>query len=322
MIKADSADELYKKLVKHMLLHGIEESTRAGPALVCPTPMIFCLTDPTRRVVQNPVRKPNHAFHISEAMWMLDGDNDGKKLDVYIHDFSSRFGEADGRIHDAYGNRWINHFGFSQIKAAVDILQSDSHSRQALISMWDPATDLLAKTKTRPCNLQLLFRINQGRLDMTVTNRSNDLVWGALGANIVHMTILQEVVAALVGVPLGRYYVMSNNLHMYKIHQDMAEKSLAYTPVSILVDPIVDDPSTFLSEVYDWNKHGSNRFIDYTNKWIPSTVGNVQKTFALVKQKKYPEARAAALNIACPSWCVAITLGLQGKWKKATEGTY
>jgi hypothetical protein len=38
---------------------------------------------------------------------------------------------------------------------------------------------------------------------MTVTNRSNDLCWGMLGANYVHFTILQEYLAARLGV-VGR----------------------------------------------------------------------------------------------------------------------
>lgn len=316
MIEGDTADELYKKLVKHMLLHGIEESTRAGPALVCPTPMVFCLTDPTQRVLQNTVRNANHAFHISESMWMLNGEYDGKKLDAYIHDFSSRFGEADGRIHDAYGYRWFHQFGFSQVQAAVNILQGDLHSRQALISMWDPMCDLEAKTKTRPCNLQLLFRVNQGKLDMTVTNRSNDLIWGALGANIVHMTILQEVMAALIGIPLGRYYVMSNNLHMYKIHQDMAEESLSFRATDIRVEPIVTDPLHFLQEVRLWNEGVSRFKYDYKNKWIIDTVGNIQSAFDLIKQKRFAEADSVAQDIYCPSWWLVINQGLQQKWRK------
>jgi hypothetical protein len=50
---------------------------------------------------------------------------------------------------------------------------------------------------------------------MTVINRSNDLVWGALGANVVHFSFLQEYMAYAVGASVGRYYQISNNLHAY-----------------------------------------------------------------------------------------------------------
>lgn len=52
-------------------------------------------------------------------------------------------------------------------------------------------------------------------LDMTVTNRSNDMIWGMLGANYVHFTFLQEYMAARLGVEVGRYHHFTNNLHVY-----------------------------------------------------------------------------------------------------------
>lgn len=53
-------------------------------------------------------------------------------------------------------------------------------------------------------------------LDMTVTNRSNDMIWGMLGANYVHFTFLQEYMAAKIGVEVGRYHHITNNLHVYE----------------------------------------------------------------------------------------------------------
>lgn len=52
-------------------------------------------------------------------------------------------------------------------------------------------------------------------LDMTVTNRSNDMIWGMLGANYVHFTFLQEYIAGCLGVEVGRYHHFTNNLHVY-----------------------------------------------------------------------------------------------------------
>lgn len=52
-------------------------------------------------------------------------------------------------------------------------------------------------------------------LNMTVFNRSNDLIWGTLGANVVHFSVLQEYMAARLGVKVGVYNQVSNNLHVY-----------------------------------------------------------------------------------------------------------
>jgi hypothetical protein len=50
---------------------------------------------------------------------------------------------------------------------------------------------------------------------MTVTNRSNDMIWGMLGTNVVHFSFLQEYMAAHLGVEVGVYNQMTNNLHVY-----------------------------------------------------------------------------------------------------------
>lgn len=52
-------------------------------------------------------------------------------------------------------------------------------------------------------------------LDMTVVNRSNDLVWGMLGANVVHFSMLQEYLANRLEVVVGKYHHITNNLHVY-----------------------------------------------------------------------------------------------------------
>ncbi len=52
-------------------------------------------------------------------------------------------------------------------------------------------------------------------LDMTVTCRSNDAVWGAHGANAVHFSMLQEYMAGRIGVAMGTMYQFSNNYHGY-----------------------------------------------------------------------------------------------------------
>lgn len=50
---------------------------------------------------------------------------------------------------------------------------------------------------------------------MTVCNRSNDVIWGAYGANAVHFSFLQEYIASFIGVPVGLYRHLSNNFHVY-----------------------------------------------------------------------------------------------------------
>jgi hypothetical protein len=92
-------------------------------------------------------------------------------------------------------------------------------SRRVNIQMWDGDHDtgLLAGkgSKDLPCNLSMVMVNTEGRLDLTVFNRSNDLIWGAWGANLVHFAFVQEFVAQLAGLEVGTYYQVSSNTHIY-----------------------------------------------------------------------------------------------------------
>jgi len=63
--------------------------------------------------------------------------------------------------------------------------------------------------------MQVVFRLRNNRLDMTVYNRSNDIIWGAYGANVVQFSTLHEYVAAHLFVKVGTYYHVSNSYHVY-----------------------------------------------------------------------------------------------------------
>jgi thymidylate synthase len=165
-----------------------------------------------------------------ESLWMIEGRNAGRELDRYVRNFSQRYGESEtGIMHGAYGHRWRQHFDVEggseqgrlpdQIETIVRMLRADPTSRRAVLAMWDPVADLATPHTDIPCNTHIYFRCRTERgypvLDMTVCCRSNDLVMGMCGANAVHMSVLQEYVAALLEREVGTYTQISNNLHYY-----------------------------------------------------------------------------------------------------------
>jgi hypothetical protein len=121
----------------------------------------------------------------------------------------------DNVLRGAYGWRWTN--PSPQIYDTISLLQSDAGTRQAVLAMWDPVYDgYRAATSDRPCNTHIYFRVDDmDCLNMTVCNRSNDFIWGMLGANAVHMTLLHELIAGASGYKMGQYHVFSNNTHIY-----------------------------------------------------------------------------------------------------------
>lgn len=211
-------------------------SSRAGDVIQYLRPATITFESPRNRVLINSARDANPFFHLYEAMWMLAGRNDVASPVNY----NSKFGQFsdDGKIFNgAYGYRWRHAVfywypernGFDQLDILIKHLIDKPDSRRAVLQMWNVEDDLLKidSSKDVCCNTAVYFTLREVSswdrdhfsdtcyLDMTVTNRSNDLIWGMLGANVVHFSFLQEYVAGCLGVSVGRYHQFTNNLHVY-----------------------------------------------------------------------------------------------------------
>jgi hypothetical protein len=84
----------------------------------------------------------------------------------------------------------------------------------------DDFTAALNGSKAVPCNTHAYFDIIDNALNMTVCNRSNDMVWGMMGANVVHFSMLQEYLACCLNAEVGNYHQITNNLHVYTNNWD------------------------------------------------------------------------------------------------------
>lgn len=214
-------------VLPYLLDEGIPEESRNGKVLVAPGPVTTIYTKPEERVLFSPLRDANPFFHLMESLWMLRGRCDLAWPVLFNKRFLSYSDDAE-TVHGAYGFRWRNWFNFDQLEAIAFELRKNPNSRRAVLSMWSAQGDLTTITspqtgrtvggltgKDVPCNTHAYFDIRGGKLNMTVCCRSNDAIWGAYGANVVHFSILLEYMAALVDVPMGVYRQMSNNFHAY-----------------------------------------------------------------------------------------------------------
>jgi hypothetical protein len=276
--------------------------TRGGPAVTLPQPIVVEIGHPEQRVVACPIRDANPFFHVMEWVWMLAGEREVEwilKFNKNYINFAN-----DWKVHGAYGYRWRKRWG-DQIKVVIQQLKDDKNTRQAVLNMWDPETDPLPHWKDRPCNTQIVFRGGES-LSMTVFNRSNDLFWGMFGANIVHMTFLHEMVAALTGLPLGIYRVVSNNLHYYVMENYPV---FPFTPVKY---DIYDDCSfyPFVGEresYEDLVQDASNmvRSIhEYKTKWFQNVGLHIHNAY-LDKEHRYihiMRIKAEDWQTACLEW--------------------
>lgn len=338
-IHARNVNDAWAQALSVMDRRGVSRPSRAGDVLVVPEPVATTYKRPTERVLFDPTRDANPIFHLHEALWMLAGRDDARWLDQFVGDFSSRFAEPDGHQHGAYGYRWRQHFTrftendhyqIDQLDEAVRLLRADPHDRQAVIQMWDPAADLgVPDLRDRPCNTTIFLRADRQTehpgfdankmefvdyrvkhiLDMTVCCRSNDVVWGCYGANAVHMSVLQEYLAARCGFAVGTYTQVSNNWHMYEATRSRADldsavlgKSRRYPGTS----PLVDDPDTFDEEV--------RRYVDdpyrlgpVRNTFLANTARPMFLAHQFRKDGAYGDALDVAATIRAPDWREATT---------------
>lgn len=241
---------------------GVDRDSRNGPVSVFPGPVTTHYHHPEERVIFFPERDANPYFHFMESLWMLAGRRDV----AWVSQFSMNIANYtdDGiNFHGAYGYRWRIHFegsymqdgsmmvgSLDQLETIAGLLKNNPDDRRVVLQMWDAAADLGMNGKDFPCNLIATFRINPyGKLDMTVFNRSNDMIWGAYGANAVHFSVLQEVMASWIGVPMGGYWQISTNFHAYhntlEKHGNVTHNAPGFDPYAlgeVRPMPIVNGP--------------------------------------------------------------------------------
>lgn len=214
-IKSKSVNGLYNKALKLIDGHSVNQNSRNGPVYVVPTPVVTEWTEPWKRVLFAPTRDCNPFFHVMEFVWMMAGAKELPFLTQFVPGMAN-FSDDGESLHGAYGYRWRRHFSTDQLLHAINELRANPESRRVVVAMWDSMVDRPGSiSKDIPCNTHLYFRVQGGYLNMTVCNRSNDIVWGAYGANSVHMSMLHELISYQIGVTMGTMYTWANNWHFY-----------------------------------------------------------------------------------------------------------
>lgn len=300
----------------------IEQDSRNGKTLECVDPVTTVYLKPTERVCLIEARDANPFFHFIESMWMLAGRNDLKSLTYYVASMSD-FSDNGETLWGAYGYRWRKYFHKDQINMIVKLLKENPDDRRAVLQMWDANKDLARVSKDVPCNTNIYFKIRDNKLNMTVCNRSNDMLWGAYGANVVHMSVLQELVAHRLGVPVGVYRQVSDSFHVYlnEVWDKVKHLSIdVYTPFENIYETLSNYQSSDLFIEYDCLDWEHDRFFNYhpadivgADNWVNPCYRDIAvpmaHTYYLYKSGKYDEAYKHCEKIipkdwkyACLSW--------------------
>lgn len=244
-------------LCQLLLTEGKERTTRGATCLELPAPILICLTEPTARWVTLPERKWYPTLAYAESLWLASGRNDLAFIQPYLPRME-QFSDDGTIMRAGYGPRLrrydatpedlcyatplqatVQHLGTDQFAYLEALLKQDQYSRRGTMTIAQPLKDQLTpqksikQTKDYPCTCTLHFMIRDGALDLMVHMRSNDLIWGFSAVNVFNFTWMQEYWASILGVPIGQYYHLINNLHLYKHHYAQAKQLADASPVEI-----------------------------------------------------------------------------------------
>ena len=179
---------------------------------------LLILTDPNKCLVTIKDRKLNYAYLIIEKFMYLTGKSMPEVLLAYNPNMKNYMNDETGDFDGAYGPRIGNQFEW-----CYQELKQDRDSRRAIVTIHNDK-DCNSETKDSACTLSWHFMIRDGKLDMLVNMRSNDLLWG-LCLDVPAFCFAQEVMACWLGIPMGRYLHYDSSLHYYK---EFEEKLLGY----------------------------------------------------------------------------------------------
>ena len=261
------------RLCSIIMSKGTVSESRNGKVMVMDGPTMVQFRSPAQRVVLDPDRDANPFFHLFEALWMLAGSNEVS----FIQNFNKQIGaySDDGETFNAaYGHRWRRYFGYDQIAKAIGMLRDNPDDRRVVITQWDPRADLGSTSLDIPCNQQIMPRVCKGRLNFLTTNRSNDLIWGLCGANAVHMTVLMELMAGALEMPLGEWVHVSNNLHIYERHWDLARSIKPYITwmPQPKTQPLLAKGEAYESFIQDCEAFITGQDDDFATEFFDGTV--------------------------------------------------
>ncbi len=159
--------------------------------------------------------KRNWSYTYAEAewQWYLSGSPNIKKLgDLYgkIPAIWKRMADEQGDVNSNYGYQWCRE---NQLGKVISMLKENPETRQATISIYD-GKEIHKYDHDTPCTYAVQFTVLDGKLNMSVVMRSNDL-WYGFCNDQYQFSNLQMLVARETGYRMGTYYHFAHNLHLY-----------------------------------------------------------------------------------------------------------
>ncbi len=223
LIRAPTLARAHELVVRYILEKGYLLKTENGEETVETEEVCIAVDTPLEKPQVSPASRFKEAFLKEYENNLLHGSDAVFEYDYHGRLFDWGCGlHRDTEIHQ------------DQIAYIIAKLKANPESRRAVAVTWCPPVDeALADC---PCLQLVQCAVRDGRLDMKVVFRSNDML-SAAGANMYALVGLQQYIARAAGTGIGRYTHISLIPHIY-FKRDAAdippfcEKGAAFTPTA------------------------------------------------------------------------------------------
>jgi len=206
--KFKNANEAYEYFHNEIIVNGIDfDNTKALFNVG------FTLDDPLDNIITNKERNFNIDYAKAEWQWYLSGDPSIDKLgEIYgkIPPIWERMA-TNRMVNSNYGYQWQRN---NQLGYVANKLKVFPNTRQATISIYDGKEHDRYDNDT-PCTYAVQFTVLNGKLNMSVYMRSNDL-WFGFCIDQYCFSMLQQTMSKMTGYDVGTYYHHAHNLHLYE----------------------------------------------------------------------------------------------------------
>ncbi len=271
-------NSLYVALISQVMDHG-EESSPRGELTREVRPFVFQLTNPLNRLVTLKGRKLNKAFALVEGLQFVAGISDAWQQRRFNSNIEKWVDQSTGEIEAPYGP-----LTRKQVDYVVGLLTRDPDSRQAVMSIYHGPSHQREMLNV-PCTCTLQFFIRNGVLELTVYMRSNDLWWGT-PYDVFQFTLMQELIATALGIPMGTYTHVAGSGHLYEPFFEAANMLVLSEVDTKPQAPILH------ASLLKQNRRHINAVLDRvgSNQELPSDVPTVY-VYHLITLNKYLERK-------------------------------
>lgn len=263
------SDKYFKEAANKIINEGVSDKDYkvrpkwpdGTPAHTLKTFCYVCRYDLSKEFPILTIRKQAFNNMVKEILWIWQKkSNNVKDLDAHIWD---AWADETGSIGLAYGYQLQKKYQFGegmadQVDHLIYELKNNNQSRRMITNIYN--FEDLSKMHLYPCAYETIWDVSNGKLNMTLIQRSGDMLAAAApgGWNCCQYILLMHMIAQVTNLKVGEFVHVVNNLHIYDRHIPLVKK--------VLENPSYDAPKLWINpevkNFYDF-KLEDFKLIDY-----------------------------------------------------------